>query len=96
MYISATSGGGFAGLSEHYEVDTAANAAGRTLEAALAARDFFALPADATPEVVGADIPRWRITADDGGRRHTVSFADGGGPASARWQELLALIRAAA
>lgn len=96
MKISATSGGGFAGLSEHYDIDTEASASGRALEAALAETGFFAAPADATADVVGADLTRWRITVTRDGRQHTVSFIEDGGGAAARWQNLLAQIRAAA
>ena len=41
MKISATSSGGFAGLREHYEIDTEAHPAGHALEAALAGCGFF-------------------------------------------------------
>ncbi|MDC8757219.1 protealysin inhibitor emfourin [Janthinobacterium fluminis] len=96
MKISASSGGGFAGLGEHYEIDTAASARGRALEAALADTGFFAAPAEAGDEVVGADLPRWRITVSADGCQHTVSFVEDGSPACARWQNLVAQIRAAA
>lgn len=96
MKISATSSGGFAGLSEHYEIDTAASAKGKTLEAALADTGFFAIKANAAPDVVGADIPRWTITVEADGRRHTLSFAEDGSAANGHWQNLVAQIRAAA
>ena len=96
MKISATSSGGFAGLSEHYEIDTAASAKGKSLEAALAGSGFFAAKADAASEVIGADIPRWTITVDADGRRHTLSFAEDGSAANGQWQNLVAQIRAAA
>lgn len=96
MNISATGGGGFAGLEEHYQIDTATHPQGKALEAALAALDFFAAPADATPDSVGADLQRWRISvAAPDGRQHSVSFVEDGGAAGARWQSLLAQIRAA-
>lgn len=94
MKISASGGGGFAGLSEHYEIDTDASAAGKALEAALADSGFFA--AQAGHETIGADLPRWRITVTADGRQHTVSFAEDGSAAYARWQNLLAQIRATA
>ena len=57
MKIEATSSGGFAGLSEHYEIDTQASASGAALEAALAESGFFTAPAGT--EAIGAD-PRWQ------------------------------------
>lgn len=95
MKISATGGGGFAGLTEHYrELDTATLANGKAIETMLTEMQFFQAAADATPEAVGADMPRWRITVNDGGQRHTVSFVEDGSPASAPWTNLLAQIRA--
>jgi hypothetical protein len=41
MKITATGGGGFAGLSQHFEVDTDISPAGPALEAALASSGFF-------------------------------------------------------
>ncbi|MEC5164114.1 hypothetical protein ACFDR9_003572 [Janthinobacterium sp. CG_23.3] len=96
MKISATSSGGFAGQGERYDIDTAASAKGKALEAALAGAGFFADRATAQPETIGADLPRWHITVDDNGRQHTLSFVEDGSPASAAWQTLLAQIRAAA
>jgi hypothetical protein len=95
MKITATSGGGFAGITRRHEVDTASSPAGPALEAALAAQSFFTAPDAAAPEPVGADIPRWTITVDADGARHTVSFAEDGSPANARWRELLDRILAA-
>lgn len=99
MKITATGGGGYAGLSERYEIDTETSAAGAALEAEMAACGFFDAPAAApgapADEAVGADLPRWTITATVDGRRHAVSFAEDGSAASRPWQELLARIRAA-
>ena len=95
MKISATGGGGFAGLTEHHQgIDTETLTNGKAIEAMLATMQFFQSAADATPEAVGADIPRWRITVSDGAQHHTVSFAEDGSPASAPWTNLLAQIRA--
>jgi hypothetical protein len=50
--------------------------------------DFFgAAPACA----VGADIPRWEITVDDGPRRHTVTLTEDG--AGGGWTALLEHLR---
>jgi hypothetical protein len=98
MKITASGSGGLAGLSEHYAVDTTASAAGPALEAALRDSDFFAAAAaaQAAPARVGADLMRWTITVDGGGRSQTLSFAEDGKAGSARWHDLLAQIRAAA
>lgn len=95
MNISAHTDGGFAGLAESYELDTAELAMGPALEALLQRIDFFgAAPAMAAPAAVGADLPRWDITVDDGARRRTVTVhADGSG---GEWQNLLVQLRHAA
>ena len=95
MKISATSSGGFAGLREHYEIDTEAHPAGHAIEAALAGAGFFSDARDSDAPV-GADIPHWRITVEAPGARRTVTFAEDGGQAAARWQNLLAKLRASA
>lgn len=95
MKISATSSGGFAGLREHYEIDTEAHPAGHAIEAALAGAGFFTDAHD-TVAPVGADIPLWRITVEAPDARRTVTFAEDGGQAAARWQSLVAKIRASA
>ena len=91
MKISVKGGGGFAGSVEHYEVDTAHLPQGDALEALLHNLDFFhaAEPAPA----VGADIPRWEITVDDGRQCRTVEFAEDGGPACARWKPFIDRLR---
>ena len=99
MKITATSGGGFAGITQRHEVDTSTSQAGPALETemktALASSAFFAAPRDAGEEPVGADIPRWTITVDADGERHSASFTEDGSPAHARWRALLDRILAA-
>jgi hypothetical protein len=90
MKISAIGGGGFSGRAEHYELDTGRIEQGAALEALLRQLDFFG--AGPAPQV-GADVGRWDITVADGGRRHTVTFAEDGGPGHMRWQQLLASVR---
>ena len=92
MKITATGGGGFAGLSQHFEVDTKISPAGPALEAALASSGFFA-SSEGLDAPIGADLGHWTITADDGRRRHSVSFVETGAPP---WQNLLDLIRSCA
>ncbi len=92
MKISATGGGGFAGQTAHFDVDTSQVPNGRTIETIVSDIDFFSRP---PTEAVGADMVRWNITIDDGPRTHTVTFAEDGSAESAPWQTLLAHIRAA-
>ena len=92
MKITATGAGGFAGLSQHLEVDTDTSPAGPALEAALASSGFFTSGENISLPI-GADLGHWIITADDGRRRHSLSFVETGGPP---WQNLLDLIRSAA
>lgn len=94
MKISASSSGGFAGLREHYEIDTQTHPAGHAIEAALASSDFFngAPDGEAT---LGADIPLWRISVESPDARRTISFAEDGSAENAHWQNLLTQIRAA-
>lgn len=95
MKIQAIAHGGFAGQSEHYEIDTSTSRHGRALEAALAGDDFFSAPAGGeAPQ--GADLQHWTITVDDGARRRSIAFCDDGRPEHRRWQQLLQEIRAAA
>lgn len=96
MKLTASASGGFTGRTQHYEVDTGSNPAGPALEQALAGAGFFTAPADATPDAIGADLRRWCIGADDGTRSHSVCFVEDGSAATARWQEIVAQIRAAA
>ncbi|QBE62839.1 protealysin inhibitor emfourin [Pseudoduganella lutea] len=95
MKITATGGGGFAGITQRHEVDTATSPAGPDLKMALEASGFFAAPRAAGEEPVGADIPRWTITVDADGERHSVSFAEDGSAATAHWRTLLDRILAA-
>ncbi|OBV40020.1 protealysin inhibitor emfourin [Janthinobacterium psychrotolerans] len=97
MKISATSSGGFAGLREHYEIDTRAHPAGQALEAALAGCGFFSAPPasdQAGSEALGADIAQWRITVESPDSQHTITFAEDGSEETTRWQQLVAKIRA--
>jgi hypothetical protein len=91
MKITATSSGGFAGVTRTHEVDTATSPHGAALEAALASAALL----DAAPEAIGADIPRWTITLEGAGQRRTISFAEDGNPASAPLRSLVEQILAA-
>ncbi|MBZ2208699.1 protealysin inhibitor emfourin [Massilia soli] len=87
MKISARGGGGFAGITEQYDVDTSRLPQGGAIEALLQNLDFFHA-AEPVP-AVGADLPRWEITVDDGQQCRTVAFADDGSAACARWKRLI-------
>ena len=92
MKISATSSGGFAGLSEHYEIDTQVHPQGRAVEAALAHAGPFAQPQENLPQV-GADMRRWQIVVESPEGRRSMSFIEDGSAASAPWQDLVARLR---
>lgn len=88
MKISARACGGFAGLAQSYELDTSARPDGAALESLLRRLDFFT----ATPEcAIGADLPRWEITVEDGQRCHTVFLREDGSDGA--WQALLEHLR---
>jgi len=94
MKITARASGGFSGRNEHLELDTGCRPDGQAIEALLARLGFFgAATPTAALNAVGADLRRWEITADDGGRCHTVLLAEDGGPGFAAWQALIAHLR---
>jgi hypothetical protein len=95
MKITATSSGGFAGLTQRHTVDTASSPAGPTLEAAVADLRFFDAAPAIAPAATGADMLSWTITIEADGRRHSITFTSDGSPATAPWERLVAAIRAA-
>ena len=90
MKISARACGGFAGLAEAYDLDTEAHPAGGDVESLLGRLDFFSA-APACP--VGADLPRWEITVEDGERCRSVLVLDDGAVDAAGWPALLEHLR---
>ncbi|KAB8042222.1 protealysin inhibitor emfourin [Janthinobacterium aquaticum] len=92
MKISATSSGGFAGLSEHYEIDTQVHPQGRAVEAALAHAGLFAQLQESV-QPVGADLRRWQIVVESPEGRSSMTFIEDGSAASAPWQALVAHLR---
>lgn len=91
MKISARACGGFAGLAEAYDLDTASHPGGSGFEDLLQRLDFFA----ASPNCpLGADLPRWEITVEDGTRCHTVFLREDG--SGGDWQALLDRLRTSA
>jgi len=91
MKITACGSGGLAGLTEHYQVDTATLRNGPCIEALLASLEYLPQP---VPGPAGADIHRWQITLDNGRQQHTVAFAEDGSAAAEPWQSLLTQLRA--
>ena len=90
MKIKATMSGGFAGIERCIERDTACRPDGRELEALVREADFFGR---APKHAVGADLPRWEITVEDGERCHSVLLIDDGAVDAAGWPALLAHLR---
>lgn len=91
MKISARACGGFAGLAEAYDLDTTSHPGGSGFEDLLQRLDFFA----ASPSCpLGADLPRWEITVEDGTRCHTVFLREDG--SGGDWQALLDRLRTSA
>jgi hypothetical protein len=93
MKITAHACGGFSGLTESYQVDTAHLVNGACIEALLDNLEF--LP-QSGPVPIGADIPRWEITLDNGREQHTVWFSEDGSRAAEPWQSLVTQLRATA
>ena len=93
MKITAKQGGGFAGAERCVELDTACRADGGRLEALVRQLDFFCA---APPGAVGADIPRWEITVEDGDQQRTVTLLDDGSLGGTGWPALLEHLRGAA
>jgi hypothetical protein len=91
MKITAKASGGLAGGTDCYQLDTSCDANGQSVEELLRRLDFFGA---APPRSVGADIPRWEITVDDGPLSHTVTVHEDGS-AGGGWQALLEHLRKA-
>jgi hypothetical protein len=89
--IRAKMAGGFAGIECCVELDTACRPDGKELETLVRQADFFGA---APKHAVGADLPRWEITVEDGQRRHSVLLIDDGAIDAAGWPALLAHLRA--
>lgn len=90
MKIRATLAGGFAGIERCVELDTARRPDGPALEALVHQADFFG---PAPKHAVGADLPRWEITVEDGERCHSVLLIDDGAVDAAGWPALIAHLR---
>lgn len=98
MKIQATVSGGYAGLTESYQVDTSENPTPgkRALEQALEKIGFFQAAAELQSELIGSDMMRWKINVLDGDRQHTVAFVEDGSEQIKAWQDLLMQIKALA
>lgn len=83
MKIVVEKSGGFAGVTARLaEVDTESAGDRDRLEGLVRELDFFSLPPRVDGEV-GADLEELRLTVDDAGRSHTVSFPATGGSVQA-------------
>jgi hypothetical protein len=91
MKIRAKLAGGFAGLEHCVELDTACRPDGPALETLVHGADFFGAAPD---QPVGADLPRWEITVEDGERCRSVLLPDDGSIEAAGWPALLDHLRA--
>ena len=81
MKIIAKKTGGYAGLSEVTNIDTAdetklSSAEAKNIEQMVKNIGFFNLPPTYPSETVGADLFHYEITVIDGERQHTVVFDD--------------------
>ena len=79
MKVEIRRTGGFAGLEEELaSLDTAKMSPdqARQLEERIRSMAFFGLASSFGTHITGADLYRFRITVEDGSRRHTVEFPD--------------------
>jgi hypothetical protein len=74
MRVRLSRTGGFGGLSQSASVDEDALEPGERdqLRRLVAEADLWSLPADLSGPAPAADRFRYRITAEDGGRRHEI------------------------
>jgi hypothetical protein len=74
MIIRFTRSGGFAGMSREIRLDTGdlPGDEGTRIEGLVRNGGFFGLPATTPRPKKGADYFIYRITVEDGARRHTV------------------------
>ena len=91
MKIRAKMAGGFAGIERCVELDTACRPDGPALEALVRQADFSG---PGPKHAVGADLPRWEITVEDGERCHSVLLVEDGSFDETGWLALLAHLRA--
>lgn len=91
MQISVRRSGGFAGITEAKTVDTARldASAAQSVEQLVRNLNFFALPVDAAPGGVGADLLQNEISVRDGSQQRTIRFSDEGQPETASLRHLL-------
>ena len=86
MLIQFERTGGIAGMRAAATVDTESlpQEEARKLREMVDASDFFNLPAKFPAPERGADYFLYRITVDDGGRKHTVEVSEPSVPAQMR------------
>jgi hypothetical protein len=78
MYVEFERSGGFAAMRLAASIDTTALSMEEAQELMVFVReaDFFALPGKVASAPSQADRFQYRITVDDGDRRHTVEMGD--------------------
>ena len=91
MKITARRDEGLSGRHQCLELDTTCHAGGAALEELVRKLDFFGA---APPRVLGADLPRWEITVEDGARCRSLVLVDDGSLAATGWPALLAHLAA--
>jgi hypothetical protein len=82
--------GGYAGTGTETARLDASRLAGpdrERLDALLDGAGFFGLPAEA-PGAIGADLPRYELTVQDGDRAHAVAWNEAGGDSTASLRAL--------
>ena len=84
MRIQFERSGGFGGLLVRANIDTASLPAEEAdkLEKMVAEADFFSLPAHISSPSPGADQFQYKISIEEGDRRHTVETSDQAAPDS--------------
>lgn len=97
MQIRLQQSGGYAGIEQEpvrVDADRLPQPERDRLRALIDQAGFFALPAEA-PGGIGADLPKYTVTVEDGGRAHTVSWNEDGGAASAPLRALAEAVQGA-
>lgn len=95
MQITINGKGGYAGLSEVFELDTAHcnSVDAHELEVMLQDVDFFDVTAEPASGTVGADMMQWEIIINDDGHQHSVRFTDDGSPRLQPWKAIVEKVR---
>lgn len=95
MQITINGNGGYTGLSEVFELDTADCNPADAHELAEMLQDvhFFDEAPELATQAIGADMMQWEITVSDDGHQHSVRFTDDGSPGLQPWKEIVEKVR---